>query len=149
MRSEYGGGGRSSVLPLILAVLSGGLVWLASAPAALSAQSKAPLTVVIAMTEFAFQPSVVRIPNGRPLNLVFVNRGQIAHQFETKYLRRAPVRLISKELYLEVNGLAIVRLQPATRARVQFTPRERGRFPFACTIEGHQAAGMIGYLDVR
>jgi uncharacterized cupredoxin-like copper-binding protein len=28
-----------------------------------------------------------------------------------------------------------------------FTPRRKGRFPFACTIEGHREAGMVGVLE--
>jgi len=142
MRSEHEGGGGSHVLPLtLMASLIAFLVWLLTTASVLSAQAQTPLTIRIEMTEFAFAPSIVRIPKGRPVRLLLVNHGQIAHQFETDYLRLEPARLTGEALYLEVNGLDILRLQPGSRARVQFTPRRGGRFPFACTIEGHQEAG--------
>jgi uncharacterized cupredoxin-like copper-binding protein len=124
-------------------------VWLLTTASILSAQAQTPLTIRIEMTEFAFAPSVVRIPNARPVRLVLVNRGQIAHQFATDYLRADSVHVTGKAFYLEVNGLDVLRLQPGSWARVQVTPRRSGRFAFACTIEGHQEAGMKGYLEVR
>jgi len=149
VRSEREGGGASRVLPLTLTALIAVAVWLLTTASILSAQAQTPLTIRIEMTEFAFAPSIVRIPKGRPVRLLLVNHGQIAHQFETDYLRLEPARLTGEALYLEVNGLDILRLQPGSRARVQFTPRRGGRFSFACTIEGHREAGMKGYLEIR
>lgn len=142
-------GGGSYILPLTFMALTTALTWLLITASVLSAPVQAPRTIQIEMTEFAFAPSIVRIPKGRPVRLLLVNHGQIAHQFETDYLRVEPARLTGEAFYLEVKGLDILRLQPGSRARVQFTPRRSGRFPFACTIEGHQEAGMKGYLEVR
>jgi uncharacterized cupredoxin-like copper-binding protein len=80
---------------------------------------------------------------------VFTNRGQIAHQFETDYLRQIPARIADVTLSVEASGLDVVRLAPGSTATVEFLPRRRGRFTFACTIEGHREVGMHGVLEVR
>ena len=108
-----------------------------------------PLVVRIEMTEFAFRPSVVRAPAGRLVRLVLVNRGQIAHQFETVYLYKTLAVVVHTALRVEANGVEFVRLQPGGTATLTFLPGVRGRFPFACTIEGHREAGMVGLLEVR
>jgi uncharacterized cupredoxin-like copper-binding protein len=101
------------------------------------------------MREFAFQPATIRLAAGEPVRLVLVNQGQIAHQFETRYLHAVPVRVTGDALAVEAAGLDATRLDPDGTARLQFVPRRRGRYVFACTIEGHQEAGMRGTLDVR
>ncbi len=109
----------------------------------------APVTIRIEMVEFAFHPSVIQLPAGRSVRLVFANRGQIAHQFETDYLRQIPARVMDVTLTTETSGLDLVRLAPGSTASVEFLPRRRGRFTFACTIEGHREVGMHGVLDIR
>ncbi len=113
------------------------------------AAPQAPVAIRIEMVEFAFHPSVIQLTAGRPVRLVFTNRGQIAHQFETDYLRQIPVRVMDVTLTTETSGLDLVRLAPGSTASVEFLPRRRGRFTFACTIEGHREVGMHGVLEVR
>jgi uncharacterized cupredoxin-like copper-binding protein len=81
--------------------------------------------------------------------VVLVNRGQIAHQVEAAVLRGLPATVIGGSLHVESTGLEVVRVQPGGSATVQVLLPRRGRFPFACTIEGHKEAGMIGVFDVR
>lgn len=114
-----------------------------------SASSHAVAEVRIEMTEFAFRPATVRIPVGRPVRLTLTNRGQIAHQFETDYLRKTWVRMTGESFYTEANGLDFMGVQPGAWGRLEFMPRRTGRFAFLCTIEGHQEAGMKGVLEVR
>ena len=114
-----------------------------------SARAQAPLIVRVEMQEFAFHPATIRLTSGRPVRLVLVNEGQIAHQFETAYLHALSVRVVGDVLSAEAPGLDAIRLNPGGTARVEFLPRGKGRFVFACTIEGHKEAGMLGYLDVR
>jgi uncharacterized cupredoxin-like copper-binding protein len=118
--------------------------------AAASGTSAAPPRVAeIQMTEFAFRPAVVQISAGRPVTLVLINRGQLAHQFGTVYLRTVASRVVSGALMVDSVGLEVVRLNPGVSARLEFLPLRRGRVAFACTIEGHREAGMTGLLDVR
>ncbi|GEM_PF-827749 len=111
--------------------------------------AEGPRSVRVEMSEFAFRPAVVRLRAGDGVRLVFVNRGQLAHQFETGYLRRVPVTVVGAGLHIDAPGLDVVRLDPGATAAVAFVPRVRGRFPFACTIEGHREAGMQGTIEVR
>lgn len=123
------------------------LVALALLPFPVDAQPA--LTVSIEMMEFAFRPSTIRLPAGRLVTLVFVDRGQLAHQFDTAYLLATPTVVANDTLRVDAPGVELVRLQPETTAKVTFLPTARGRFSFACTIEGHREAGMLGVLDVR
>jgi uncharacterized cupredoxin-like copper-binding protein len=107
------------------------------------------MIVRIQMQEFRFQPAAIRLTAGRPVRLVLVNQGQIAHQFETTYFHSLPVRLVGDALSAEAAGLDLVRLNPGGSAWVEFLPHRKGRFMFACTLEGHKEAGMLGILEVR
>ncbi len=108
-----------------------------------------PEVVRVEMSEFAFRPSVLRLTSGRPARLLFENRGQIAHQFESDALLRVPVRIVDERIHTETPGLEVLRLAPAASARLEFLPRLKGRVEFACTIEGHREAGMRGVLEIR
>jgi uncharacterized cupredoxin-like copper-binding protein len=118
-------------------------------PVLAAAQVPKPVAVEVDMVEFAFRPSVIRLEAGRPARVVLRNRGQIAHQLVTDYLRKVPVRLVDATLDAEMPGLEVVRLEPGGWARLEFFPRQKGRFAFACTIEGHREVGMHGVLEVR
>ena len=136
-----GVGGRSRIaVPLLTAVA------LLLPP---SAGAQPQSSVQVEMSEFAFQPATIDLSAGRPIRLVLINHGQIAHQFETEYLRALAVRIASGTVYAEAAGLDVIRLDPGGTARLEFVPRRRGRFVFACTIEGHREAGMKGILEVR
>jgi len=128
-------------------VASGILIFML--PLAVFSSMQAPQTLRIEMREFAFLPATVVVTAGRPTRLLLVNRGQIAHQFEADYLRTLPVTIVTATAHVESPGLDVVRLEPEGTATLEFLPRQKGRFTFACTIEGHREAGMRGVLEVR
>jgi uncharacterized cupredoxin-like copper-binding protein len=105
--------------------------------------------IELQMVEFAFHPSTIQLDVGRPVRLVLINRGQIAHQFESAFLQTTPVTIIDDALQVEARGLDVIRVDPGRSARLEFLPRQRGRFAFACTIEGHREVGMKGTIVVR
>ena len=111
--------------------------------------AQTPSPIRVEMIEFAFRPATIHLTAGRPVRLELVNRGQIAHQFEAAYLRALPVRITGGTVYVETAGLDVIRLDPGGTARVEFLPQRKGRFVFACTLEGHQEAGMQGVLEVK
>jgi uncharacterized cupredoxin-like copper-binding protein len=123
-------------------------VLVASPPDRTAAQT-ARAAIEVEMVEFAFRPSTISLRTGTPVRLVLRNTGQIAHQLEADYLRAVWVQLSTEALYIEAPGLGVVRLNPGASARLEFLPRRTGRFIFACTIEGHREAGMVGVLEVR
>jgi len=150
--SGAGRGGRWPSLPAVLArVVLGGAcsVFVLGAAAAQPLSPGAVQDRRVEMVEFAFRPTVIVLESGRPVRLRFTNRGQIAHQFESAYLKNVPVLIASPSLHVEAPGLDVLRVAPGGEARLEFLPRRRGRFRFACTIEGHQEAGMRGVLEVR
>lgn len=128
---------------LLLVVVLGSLAMSVGSPAFSSPVMR------VAMTEFTFRPSVIRMTVGVPMTIEFVNRGQLAHQFDAPILRGAAVTVIDATMQVDARGLEFVRVQPNGRTRLRIMIRTRGRFPFACTIEGHAEAGMKGVLDVR
>jgi len=128
----------SRVLPVAVALLL-----------PLSAGAETPLPIRVEMIEFAFRPATIHLTTGRPVRLELVNRGQIAHQFETAYLRALSVRITGDTVYAETAGLDFIRLDPGGTSRLEFLPHRKGRYTFACTIEGHREAGMQGVLTVR
>jgi uncharacterized cupredoxin-like copper-binding protein len=128
---------------ILAAVATLVLPWLAAA------QVPRPVAVEVDMVDFAFRPNVIRLEAGRPARVVLRNRGQLAHQLQTDYLRKVAVRLVDATLDAETTGVDVVRLEPGGSARLEFFPRQKGRFAFACTIEGHREAGMQGVLEVR
>lgn len=117
--------------------------------AALAGSSWAGEVVLVEAREFVFRPAVIRLRAGHPVTLRLVNRGQIAHQLEADVLRGLPVAVVDSQTYIEASGLDVLRVQPGAAASLRFVPRVRGRFSFACTIEGHQEAGMTGVLEIR
>ncbi len=113
-----------------------------------STASSSPV-IRVEMMEFAFRPSVIRLAVAVPTTIDLVNRGQLAHQFDARILRRVSATVSGDSVLVETTGLEFVRVQPHGRVRLRITLRTRGRFPFVCTIEGHAEAGMVGVLDVR
>src|SRR5436853_4971095 len=64
---------------------------------------------------------------------------------------KSPGEFVSRNVPIrtETAGLDVIRLDPGGTARVEFLPQRKGRFVFACTLEGHQEAGMQGVLEVK
>jgi len=127
---------------ILLLVLAG----IVTFPVASAERGAGP--ILVEMVEFAFHPATIRVRVGQSVMLRFVNRGQIAHQFVADYMRTVPVVANDSMMRVEVPGLDSLRLQPGESATIQFVSRQRGRFQFACTIEGHQEAGMRGVLEI-
>jgi len=117
-------------------------------PSSAGAQTQ-PAVIRIEMSEFAFRPAALTLTAGRPVRLVVVNEGQIAHQFEAAYLRALPLQLVGDALHAEIPGLEFLRVNPGGTARLEFVPWRKGRFVFFCGIEGHREAGMQGFVQVR
>ena len=140
--------GRAAVASVFAAgVFLAGISMAPGSPPPAGADS--PQIVRVEMTEFAFRPAVISVAAGRAVRLRFENRGQLAHQFQAQYHEALPVRVVDESTLVEAPGATFVRLEPAAAASIEFYPTRRGRFAFACTIEGHKEAGMRGTLEVK
>jgi plastocyanin len=81
-------------------------------PSSVGAQTQPAATIRIEMSEFAFRPAALTLTPGRPVRLVLVNEGQIAHQFETAYLRALPVRIVGDTLHAEMPRARVHPVEP-------------------------------------
>jgi len=87
--------------------------------------------LVLTATEFAFEPSELRIRVGTTVNLTLVNRGLLYHD-------------------LSISDLGFVlTADPGERSSGAVTVTEVGRFTFVCSVPGHAEAGMTGTLVVE
>src|SRR5690348_1808018 len=118
-RGEHGsplrsaGAGRRAVRAVSSGALAAGILLAGIPVAAVSIPSSGPgpaRVVRVEMTEFAFRPAVIPLAAGRPVRLVFTNRGQLAHQFQADYLRTLPVRIADASALVEAPGAVFVRL---------------------------------------
>ena len=77
-----------------------------------------------------FNPDVITVDPGRPVELVVENLNDMEHTFT-------------------INELDIdLRVAPGQQQEITFTPAETGTFEFYCTEPGHRDQGMVGWLDV-
>ncbi len=98
--------------------------------AAPSPVAGAPRLLVVA-TEFAFEPSEIRLRAGETFNLTLDNRGALFHD------------LTISELDLKLTADA------GARASGSLAIAEPGRYEFVCAVPGHAQAGMTGSLVVE
>ncbi len=87
--------------------------------------------VTVGGTEFAFTPDVLTLARGEPVNVTFVNDGQIPHDFAVS------------ELDIHVAA------GPGQEATIGFTPNEAGVYSIVCTLPGHASQGMSASLVVE
>jgi plastocyanin len=81
-------------------------------------------------TEFAYTPGQVRISGPGQLKVTLQNQGMVEHDFA---IEGAQGKLLVK---------------PNSTGTATFAIPKAGTYTFACTVEGHKAAGMKGTLTV-
>ena len=139
LRSGRSGAGLLKVtmsIAVVLAVGYVGAVWAmtgkpnygAATQAQAAATDASATTVAVTAREFRFTLSKTSVPHGETVFTV-VNRGKVAHNFW-------------------IDGKATPLISPggSTTLRVTLGP---GRLMYVCTVPGHAAAGMKGFLTVR
>lgn len=97
-------------------------------PAADSVQS-----VTVHLREFSFEPVTVTVKQGQPVQVTVVNQGVVAHDWN--------VIGLETEVHLHA--------APGETVTGQFTPEQAGTFRIICTEPGHEAAGMVGTLQIE
>lgn len=131
------------VLPVLLAVLL-------SACAGGSAQAT---KVTVTMKEFGFEPNVINVSAGTPVELTLINEGAVEHDFVIEVI---PVKDVSTE-GMDMDHMsgdhAEYDLHSATAAgatsTLSFTVTEPGTYKIICSVPGHLDAGMTGELIVK
>lgn len=87
--------------------------------------------ITIDAGELWFEPDLIEIAAGEPVNLTITNRGRVFHD------------LVAAELNLRLD------VDPGDTATGGLTVEQPGRYTLACSVPGHATAGMQGTLAVR
>lgn len=88
-------------------------------------------TIEVVAADFTFEPVLLTIPLGDPVNLSLRNEGQLFHDLTVPELGFV--------LGADSGDAAIGSLRVV----------EPGRYPFVCSLPGHEEAGMRGELIVE
>ncbi|HUC64020.1 MAG TPA: cupredoxin domain-containing protein [Stellaceae bacterium] len=123
------------------AVLAGLLTSLAARS---RADSTAPATIELGMTEYRFIPDHLTLQQGVRYRLVLDNRGAEVHEFTAPQLIAAST--VENPDILDASGKAVV-VKPGERRELRFIAPAAGLYPFICA--DHDWAGMTGEITVR
>jgi uncharacterized cupredoxin-like copper-binding protein len=120
------------LLLVAIAVAVALLSLLAVARAGTSEPTRAGATPTVRVTtgEMFFRLSRKTLPKPGRVTFVVKNSGHALHDFR-------------------INGKKTPLIRPGSTARLTVTLRPKGRYPFVCTVPGHEAAGMKGVFTVR
>jgi uncharacterized cupredoxin-like copper-binding protein len=84
----------------------------------------------VVLSEFAFEPSRVSIPRSQKTAIKLQNKGTVEHNFSVPQL-----------------NVTSATVAPGKTGTLEFAvPRGGAPLKVVCTIEGHEAAGMVGEL---
>lgn len=123
--------------------------------AACAPQPSEPATKLkVEMKDFAYNPSSLTIPAGQPVTLTLMNTGNIEHDFvieeidvTTKVIQDSGSdahHAHGEEKNYDLHASAGV----GDSTILEFTALQPGTYKVFCSVEGHEAAGMIGELTV-
>jgi outer membrane protein assembly factor BamB len=106
-----------------------------STPSSSSSSATAPSTakgtsVQVKGGEFFFRLSTKSAIKPSTMTFVFTNVGHVLHDFK-------------------INGKQTPLIQPGKTAKLIVTFKNRGTYPYLCTVPGHAEAGMKGVFTVR
>ena len=117
------------ILPALLAtaIVSLTVVQLASAR---TLRSSATKTIQVKAGEFFFRLSTKTIARTGKVTFVLKNVGHVKHDFKINH-KKTPLTA------------------PGKTAKLVVTFKKKGKYPYLCTVPGHAAAGMKGFVIVR
>ncbi len=121
-----------------------------------AAPSEAGATeITVKATDFGYRPSSITVAVGLPVTINLENEGAVEHDFVVDKISVKDVeasetgpaahhQMGHDEATYDLHFYA----KAGDSATLQFTALEPGTYKIYCTIEGHEAAGMIGELIV-
>jgi uncharacterized cupredoxin-like copper-binding protein len=106
-----------------------------STPSSSSSGAAAPssakgTSVQVKGGEFFFRLSAKSVARPGTMTFVFTNIGHVLHDFK-------------------INGKQTPLIQPGKTAKLVVTFKNKGSYPYLCTVPGHAEAGMKGVFTVR
>ncbi len=123
----------------------------ASASTAPPAKPASVVAISVSATDFAFTPSTIRVPLGKPVRIQMPNSGVVDHDLRVDLIQVSNLTSADHEDGHGHGGAAQVMAHsaPGKTGWVEFTPTKPGTYELVCTITGHKDAGMKGTLIVE
>ena len=116
-----------------------------------SGQAATKITVTV--KEFAFDPNVITVTAGQPVELTFINEGAVEHDFAVEVISVTDVSTSGSGDHHMSGDHSKYALHTSTPAgetsTLTFTPTEPGTYKIICSVPGHLEAGMTGELIVK
>ena len=97
-----------------------------------------------------FTPDRLEVKQGETLRLVLRNDGKLRHEFVlgTKQELDEHAALMRRFPNMEHDEPYMAHVPPGRTAEIVWTFNRAGEFAFACLIDGHYQAGMVGSVKV-
>ncbi len=116
--------------------------------------------ITVTATDFKLDPATFTVAVGRPVQLTFVNKGNVEHDWAAAGLAAKDVSVVSmppklsagmaaKVQDLAAQGIPHPAAAPGQRMVISFTPTSPGRFTVVCEVPGHKEAGMTATMVVQ
>lgn len=108
-------------------------------------------TITSAMLDqMRFSPERIEVKQGETIRFVLKNGGKLMHEFVigTREELDAHAALMKKFPKMEHDQPYMAHVAPGKTGEVIWTFNQPGDFNFACLIDGHYQAGMIGAIKV-
>lgn len=117
-------------------------------------QAKPATDVTVEMTDFAYNPSSITVLAGQPVKFTIKNTGNIEHDFVVEEIDATSTLVMDSgseahHAHGEKQNYDLHVSAGAGETSVfQLTVTEPGTYKVFCSVEGHEAAGMVGELIV-
>lgn len=108
-------------------------------------------TVTIRMDDqMRFSPSRLRVKLGETVRLVVHNDGKLMHELVlgSRESLQQHAQLMAQQPDMPHGGPDMAHVPPGKQAEIVWTFNRAGEVHFACLVDGHHVAGMVGTIEV-
>lgn len=108
-------------------------------------------TVTIRMDDqMRFSPSRLRVKLGETVRLVVRNQGRLQHELVlgTRESIQQHAQLMAQQPDMPHGGADMAHVSPGQNGEIVWTFNRAGTVHFACLVDGHHLAGMVGTIEV-
>jgi uncharacterized cupredoxin-like copper-binding protein len=108
-------------------------------------------TVRVTLTDnMRFTPDRLEVRQGETIRIVLANEGKLLHEFVlgTRKELDAHAALMVKFPGMQHDEPYMAHVSPGKTGEIVWTFNRAGEFDFACLINGHYQAGMVGKVNV-
>ena len=138
----------------LLSVLLLTLAFVATACSSTASAPSVPQEIVVIASDIAYDTGRIEASVGQPVELTLRNEGVLEHDFSIMHIP-AEISEADEEQEdghdmsaMEEMPELHVSAMPGMSNAISFTPAQASEYPYFCTVEGHQEAGMSGVLVV-